>query len=235
MPAEKSTRHSRRGTRVYCVAQSKGGSGKTTYAFQLASAIAETRGEVLAIDADYTNQHLAAMIERRTRLIKANPKSPLPRINSTICLQDSKIAAAIEQAEANGVDVVIDVSAAHEALFIAAISMADVIVMPNRQGWMDLDAWDRLKPLFDLIETTRRARGLKKTKLFSLVTDFRPSQVGRALQERWEGTKGVTYLGTVPHSDRLARAVYSGMAYWEACPNTLRAIELREMLLRPTL
>ena len=217
---------------VYGIGQSKGGAGKTTFALHMAVALTESGHDVLALDSDYTNNHLLRLLRLRSQTLKDNPELGPRAIRSMVELSHRKLTETVMKARAEGISVVIDVSAAHNELFLTAMAVADVVIMPTRQGYLDKDAWERLSPYLDVVADSRKARGRDRAKLYSVLTDFRPSQIGRALQEGMEAEKKITFLGTVPHSDRLAKSTYEGFAFWEACPNAPQAMALKDMMHR---
>lgn len=215
---------------IFTVGQNKGGAGKTTYAMSLAIALAGAGKPVLAIDSDFTNTHLTKFLRKRNEFIRKNPDCGLPLIKIATELNYKKLSHHAGREKDAGGYVVIDVSAAHNELFLAAMGLGDTILLPTRQGYFDLDSAERLAPYLTMIGDARKARGLEKAKIYSLLTDYRSSGLGRRLQEILESELGSRFLGVVPHSDRLGRCLFEGKAIWEMFSGSARAIAIHEMM-----
>jgi chromosome partitioning protein len=114
--------------RTLALIAQKGGTGKTTLALALSVAAATAKLKVLVIDLDPQATACNWSDRRQT-------DSPI-----VIDAQPSRLAAAIQKAEQNGIDlVIIDTPARSEQSALAAASIADLIIIPCRPQAYDLE------------------------------------------------------------------------------------------------
>jgi chromosome partitioning protein len=118
----------------------KGGTGKTTLAVSLAAAAGQVGLTALIIDLD--PQGTACNWKDRRK----QSDSPI-----VIDAQPSRIAAALEQAEKNGIDfAVIDTPARSEQSALAAAKAADLVLIPCRPQAYDLETVPNTKEILTL-------------------------------------------------------------------------------------
>jgi chromosome partitioning protein len=123
---------------VALIAQ-KGGTGKTTLAVSLAVAAGQVGMTALIVDLD--PQATACNWKDRRKL-----ESPV-----VIDAQPSRLAAALEKAEENGVDfAVIDTPARSEQSALAAAKVADLVLIPCRPQAYDLETIPNTKEILAL-------------------------------------------------------------------------------------
>lgn len=215
--------------KVYTVAQVKGGSGKTTMALSLAALLKEMKRDPLVLDSDSTNSHISHHLRKRVEFIRSHPELGLDQIPFEFHRDYQGMAKSAVKATERNSSVVIDCSPAREASTIAAMGLADVIVVPVRQGHLDIEVLERMEPVLDVVYSQRIRLG-DKPKVFSILTDFRPTKLGRQLSDALLEWKGVQFLGTVPHSELLGASLFDGVAFWEAYPDRMLAKEFKSNL-----
>src|ERR1700689_4964408 len=115
--------------RTLALIAQKGGTGKTTLALALSVAAAAAKLKALVIDLDPQGT-ACYWSDRRQRA-----DSPI-----VIDAQPSRLSAAIQKAEQNGIDlVIIDPPARSEQSALAAAGLADLIIIPCRSQAYDLE------------------------------------------------------------------------------------------------
>ena len=134
--------------RIITVANEKGGVGKSTVAFHLAVALADTGQKVLAIDLDRRQQSLTRAFTNRGGTAKRlGLRLPLPR--HLLLTQQSGAGLCQEVARA-GWDcdfVVIDAAGHDSPIARRAIALADVLVSPVNSSFVDLDLLGKFHPV----------------------------------------------------------------------------------------
>ncbi len=134
--------------RVITVANEKGGVGKSTVAFHLAVALADTGHKVLAIDLDRRQQTLTRTLTNRGGTAKRlGVRLPLPR---HLVLQQQSGAQLCQEIARAGWDcdyVVIDAAGHDSPIARRAIALADLLVSPVNSSFADLDLLGRFHPV----------------------------------------------------------------------------------------
>ena len=134
--------------RIITVANEKGGVGKTTVAFHLAVALADTGHKVLAIDLDRRQQSLTRALTNRDGTAKRlGVCLPLPR---HLLLQQPSGAQSCQEVARARWDcdyVVIDAAGHDSPIARRAIALADLLVSPVNSSFVDLDLLGRFHPV----------------------------------------------------------------------------------------
>ena len=134
----------RSNARIIAVANEKGGVGKSTVAFHLAVALADTGHKVLAIDIDRRQQTLTrTLINRGGTAKRLGVRLPQPR---HLLLQQHSGAVLCQEVARAGWDcdyVVIDVPGHDSPIARRAIALADLLVSPVNSSFADLDLLGR--------------------------------------------------------------------------------------------
>ena len=127
---------------VIVVGNEKGGSGKSTTAMHVATALARLGHGVAAIDLDLRQTSLARYLENRAAFAAASGTAlpmprrvPLPREGT----EEARLGAALERAEAEAAFVVIDCPGSHTRLSQVAHMAADTLVTPLNDSFVDFD------------------------------------------------------------------------------------------------
>lgn len=115
--------------RVVVFPNSKGGSGKTTAAFILATELAQRGLNVTVIDAD-PNHPMANWAER-------GGEAPLLAVKTND--HEETIMADIEQARENADFVIVDLEGTASLAVAYAISLADLVIVPSQRSSLDAE------------------------------------------------------------------------------------------------
>jgi chromosome partitioning protein len=138
---------------IIVVGNEKGGSGKSTTCMHLATALARMGHRVGALDLDLRQQTFARYVENRgahaTRagLTLASPAVlPLPDVEALQGEnpQDARLAAAVAALDPASDFIVIDCPGSHTRLSQVAHSLADTLVTPMNDSFVDFDLLARL-------------------------------------------------------------------------------------------
>ncbi|PZU12004.1 division plane positioning ATPase MipZ [Sphingomonas sp.] len=151
-------------------ANEKGGSGKSTSAVHVAIALASAGRRVAAIDLDTRQRTLGRYLDNRAAMAKRlGQELPGARYDTFDPARGMPIAQRIEEL-ADGMDViVIDTPGRDDDHVRAAISMADTLVTPINDSFVDLDLIGQVdaetfkvtRPSFyaEIVWDARKARG----------------------------------------------------------------------------
>jgi len=149
--------------RTLALIAQKGGTGKTTLALALSVAAATAKLKALVIDLDPQATACNWSDRRQT-------DSPI-----VIDAQPSRLSAALQKAEQNGIDlVIIDTPARSEQSALAAAGVADLIIIPCRPQAYDLET----------VPTTSKLLALADNKPALVILNSVPSQGHRQEQAR---------------------------------------------------
>ncbi len=139
--------------RIITVANEKGGVGKSTVAFHLAVALADTGHKVLAIDLDRRQQSLTRAFTNRGGTAKRlGVRLPLPR---NVVLQNQSGAGLCQELSRTAWDcdfVVIDAAGHDSPMARRAIALADLLVSPVNSSFVDLDLLGRFHPVSNKLQ-----------------------------------------------------------------------------------
>lgn len=133
--------------RIITVANEKGGVGKSTVAFHIAVALADTGHKVLAIDLDRRQQTLTrAFMSRAGTAKRLNLRLPQPR---HVLLMQQSAAVLCQEIARMGWDcdyVVIDAAGHDSGIARRAVAIADLLVSPVNSSFVDIDLIGRFNP-----------------------------------------------------------------------------------------
>ena len=134
--------------RVIAVANEKGGVGKSTVAFHIAVALADSGHKVLAVDLDRRQQTLSRALQARTGTAqRLGVRLPLPRHLLLAQHSGSLLCQEIARAGWDCDYVVIDAAGHDSGIARRAIALADLLVTPVGCSSVDLDLIARFHPL----------------------------------------------------------------------------------------
>jgi chromosome partitioning protein len=141
---------------IIVVGNEKGGAGKSTVAMHVASALARMGHRVGTLDLDLRQRSLGRYIENRGRFLRAagldlpSPADvPLPEVDGTAVppgesAADHRLSAAVERLEPVSDFIVIDCPGSHTRLAQVAHSLADTLVTPLNDSFVDFDLLARI-------------------------------------------------------------------------------------------
>jgi len=143
---------------IIVVGNEKGGSGKSTTCMHVATALARMGSRVGALDLDLRQKSFARYIENRLAYAKRqgiNLPSPvyrdLPEVErSTIQpddnIYDHRLSGAVSALEETSDFIVIDCPGSHTRLSQVAHSLADTLITPLNDSFIDFDLLARVDP-----------------------------------------------------------------------------------------
>lgn len=139
---------------IIVVGNEKGGSGKSTTCMHVATALARSGQRVGALDLDLRQRSFGRYLEnRRAYLERAGLALPMPDLTAlppagqTEASQDKRLAAAVEGMMARCDFIVIDCPGSHTRLSQVAHMMADTLVTPMNDSFVDFDLLARVDPV----------------------------------------------------------------------------------------
>ena len=128
-------------------ANEKGGTGKSTTAVHTAVALAAMGKSVAAIDLDSRQRTMTRYFENRAKTVDRIGKSLVqPAFEVLEELSEARLAAAIDRLGESADVIVIDTPGRDDAVARAAILMADTLVTPMNDSFVDLDLIGQVDP-----------------------------------------------------------------------------------------
>jgi chromosome partitioning protein len=128
-------------------ANEKGGTGKSTTAVHTAIALAASGHRVAALDLDSRQRTMTRYLENRAATVRRLEKSlPLARFEVLEELSEASLDGAIERLSADCDIIVIDTPGRDDAVARAAILLADTLVTPMNDSFVDLDLIGQVHP-----------------------------------------------------------------------------------------
>lgn len=145
--------------RIIVVGNEKGGSGKSTTCMHVATALSRLGKKVGALDLDLRQKSFGRYIENRRSymdlaglslptpdyrdLPEVDPSSVAPGENA----QDQRLTRAIEAMDAEMDFIVIDCPGSHTRLSQVAHTLADTLITPLNDSFVDFDLLARVDPV----------------------------------------------------------------------------------------
>ena len=146
------------------VGNEKGGAGKSTVSMHVATALSRMGHKVSALDLDLRQRTFGRYIENRAEFLEAsglNLPSPqvheLPEIDPKALkpgenIYDHRLSAAVASLEADNDFILIDCPGSHTRLSQVAHSLADTLVTPLNDSFVDFDLLARIDASGDKIK-----------------------------------------------------------------------------------
>jgi chromosome partitioning protein len=176
---------------VIVVGNEKGGAGKSTIAIHIAVALLHAGAKVAVLDLDLRQQTLGHFFGNRARWLQANKaEAPMP-IEHPVSSDGAALAKASDEealarfqeafdVSAQGADfVLIDTPGADTAISRAAHGLADLIVTPMNDSFVDFDMLGVVDPVTleltrhslysETVWNSRKARAAKDRKMIDWV------------------------------------------------------------------
>ncbi len=128
-------------------ANEKGGTGKSTTAVHAAIALAASGHRVAALDLDHRQRTMTRYFENRDATIRRLDKQLVCAAYEVLDDQsEPALEAAVERLSADADVIVIDTPGRDDALAREAILMADTLVTPMNDSFVDLDLIGQVHP-----------------------------------------------------------------------------------------
>ncbi len=128
-------------------ANEKGGTGKSTTAVHTAIALAASGHRVGALDLDSRQRTMTRYLENRAASVRRLEKElPQARFEVLEDVSEAALEAAIERLAADADVIVIDTPGRDDAVSRAAILLADTLVTPMNDSFVDLDLIGQVHP-----------------------------------------------------------------------------------------
>ncbi|MEE9387197.1 MAG: division plane positioning ATPase MipZ [Paracoccaceae bacterium] len=136
---------------IIVVGNEKGGAGKSTVSMHIATALARMGHRVGALDLDLRQQTLSRFIENRQAFCKRHDINlmapeffPLPEVDRTTLAEgenpyDHRLSMAVAALEKTSDFILIDCPGSHTRLSQVAHSLADTLVTPMNDSFLDFD------------------------------------------------------------------------------------------------
>ncbi len=143
---------------IIVVGNEKGGSGKSTTSMHLATSLARMHHKVGTIDLDLRQQSLARYLQNRYLFAKKNDlKLPMPfhkalppagkdSAGQGEKAQDRRLSSAVIELERSSDFILIDCPGSHTRLSQVAHSLADTLITPMNDSFIDFDLLARTDP-----------------------------------------------------------------------------------------
>ena len=143
---------------IIVVGNEKGGAGKSTVSMHIATALSRLGHSIAVLDLDLRQRSVARYIEnrrdfcKRSRLELPSPDSlPLPEIDPDSVpkgenIYDHRLSAGIAKLEPHHNFILIDCPGSHTRLSQVAHSLADTLVTPLNDSFVDFDLLARMDP-----------------------------------------------------------------------------------------
>ena len=143
---------------IIVVGNEKGGSGKSTTSMHVATALARLGFRVGGLDLDLRQKSFGRYVENRVAYLKraglALPSpsySDLPEVAPEALQQgenafDARLSAAVAALEAGSDFIIIDCPGSHTRLSQVAHSLADTLITPLNDSFVDFDLLARVDP-----------------------------------------------------------------------------------------
>lgn len=148
---------------IIVVGNEKGGAGKSTVSMHVATALARMGHKVGALDLDLRQRTFGRYVDNRKNFIKetgielASPHDhPLPEIDASTLkpgenIYDHRLSAAVAELEPKNDFILIDCPGSHTRLSQVAHSLADTLVTPLNDSFIDFDLLAHTDPTGEII------------------------------------------------------------------------------------
>ena len=136
---------------IIVVGNEKGGAGKSTVSMHVATALARMGHKISALDLDLRQRTFGRYVENRVAFLKktgldlASPRmKELPEIAPEILkpgenIYDHRLSAAVAELEPDNDFILIDCPGSHTRLSQVAHSLADTLITPLNDSFVDFD------------------------------------------------------------------------------------------------
>ena len=132
---------------IIVVGNEKGGSGKSTTSMHVATALARMGHRVGALDLDVRQRSFARYLENRLHFLKdAGLDLPTPRLGALEPEGPDPLSHAVAALEPDCDFILLDCPGSHTRLSQMAHSLADTLITPMNDSFIDFDLLARMSP-----------------------------------------------------------------------------------------
>ncbi|MEO9820694.1 MAG: division plane positioning ATPase MipZ [Paracoccaceae bacterium] len=143
---------------IIVVGNEKGGAGKSTVSMHIATSLARMGKKISALDLDLRQRSFARYVENRASFIKTSDIQlampavhELPEIDPSSLkpgenIYDHRLSAAVASLEPDNEFILIDCPGSHTRLSQVAHSLADTLITPLNDSFVDFDLLARTDP-----------------------------------------------------------------------------------------
>ena len=143
---------------IIVVGNEKGGAGKSTVSMHVATALARMGHKTSALDLDLRQRTFGRYAENRAKFMAASgldlpspryhelPEVAADQLKPGENVYDRRLSAAVAELEADSDFIVIDCPGSHTRLSQVAHSLADTLVTPLNDSFIDFDLLARIDP-----------------------------------------------------------------------------------------
>jgi chromosome partitioning protein len=141
---------------IIVVGNEKGGSGKSTTSMHVATALARMGHKVGALDLDLRQKSFGRYVENRRAFLKRQgldlptpdyrdlPDAEVGRLGADDSANDRRLSAAVAGMEREAAFIIIDCPGSHTRLSQVAHSLADTLITPLNDSFIDFDLLARV-------------------------------------------------------------------------------------------
>ena len=132
---------------IIVVGNEKGGSGKSTTSMHVATALARMGHRVGALDLDVRQRSFGRYLENRAHFAaREGLDLPMPRLGMLDPEQPDPLSQAMAELEPDCDFILLDCPGSHTRLSQMAHSLADTLITPMNDSFIDFDLLARLSP-----------------------------------------------------------------------------------------
>jgi chromosome partitioning protein len=143
---------------IIVVGNEKGGSGKSTTSMHVATALVRMGHKVGALDLDLRQKSFGRYVENRRAFLKRQgldlptpdyrdlPDAEAGRLGADDMANDRRLSAAVAGMEQDAAFIIIDCPGSHTRLSQVAHSLADTLITPLNDSFIDFDLLARVDP-----------------------------------------------------------------------------------------
>ncbi len=132
---------------IIVVGNEKGGSGKSTTSMHVATALARLGHRVGALDLDVRQRSFGRYLENRMAFLQREGLDlPTPTLGTLDPGLPDPLSAAVEALEADCDFILLDCPGSHTKLSQMAHSLADTLITPMNDSFIDFDLLARMSP-----------------------------------------------------------------------------------------
>jgi chromosome partitioning protein len=200
---------------IIAIGGSKGGTGKSTLACQLATMRASEQKQVLLVDADEQQSAKLFSTQRKLQHPDYTQYSADTHLDDAVRLEISRKRDLYD-------DIIIDTGGRDSRSQRAALAIADLVLIPFKPRSLDLWTIEDAEKLLELMRSVNPT--LRALSLLNQA-DAQGSDNADS-QEMLQAVEGIAFSGiTIVNRKAFGKAMAQGLGVWELKPPDRKAIE----------